>query len=172
MVGIFAASILILSPTLAAATHVTPTVLVGSMPTCMGVDSSWIELKDEGLVNGMLSDGVVSVTFTYSGSGPDSVEWTATMGSLDAVIVKAATNANLYRYDPPAEETFDTGLVPPTSQDISHVSFCYDEDVIGGTGIQIDTTSLLLTGAQMNAAWMIPVIVSAIGIGIVIARKF
>jgi len=27
-------------------------------------------------------------------------------------------------------------------------------------------------GAQMNAAWMIPVIVSAIGIGIVIARKF
>jgi len=31
---------------------------------------------------------------------------------------------------------------------------------------------LILAGAQMNAAWMIPVIVSAIGIGIVIARKF
>jgi len=30
---------------------------------------------------------------------------------------------------------------------------------------------LLLAGAQMNAAWMIPVIVLAIGIGIVIARK-
>jgi len=43
---------------------------------------------------------------------------------------------------------------------------------VGGELIPLDTTSLLVTGAQMNAAWMIPVIVSAIGIGIVIARKF
>jgi len=43
--------------------------------------------------------------------------------------------------------------------------------VIGGTMIPLDTTALLLVGAQMNAAWMIPVIVAAIGIGIVIARK-
>ncbi len=43
---------------------------------------------------------------------------------------------------------------------------------VGGELIPIDSTSLLLVGAQMNAAWMIPVIVSAIGIGIVIARKF
>ena len=47
-------------------------------------------------------------------------------------------------------------------------TFC----AVGGTFEGVDTTSLLLTGAQMNAAWMIPVIVSAIGIGIVIARKF
>jgi len=43
---------------------------------------------------------------------------------------------------------------------------------VGGELLPIDTTALLLAGAQMNAAWMIPVIVSAIGIGIVIARKF
>ena len=43
---------------------------------------------------------------------------------------------------------------------------------VGGIFEGVDTTSLLVTGAQMNAAWMIPVIVSAIGIGIVIARKF
>ena len=43
---------------------------------------------------------------------------------------------------------------------------------IGGEIIPIDSTALLLAGAQMNAAWMIPAIVSAIGIGIVIARKF
>jgi len=43
---------------------------------------------------------------------------------------------------------------------------------VGGEFIVIDSTALLVTGAQMNAAWMIPVIVSAIGIGIVIARKF
>jgi len=43
---------------------------------------------------------------------------------------------------------------------------------VGGELIPLDTSALLLAGAQMNAAWMIPVIVSAIGIGIVIARKF
>jgi len=47
-----------------------------------------------------------------------------------------------------------------------------DGEVVGGELLPIDTTTLLLAGAQMNAAWMIPVIVSAIGIGIVIARKF
>jgi len=42
---------------------------------------------------------------------------------------------------------------------------------VGGTMIPIDTTALLLAGAQMNAAWLIPVIVVAIGFAIVIARK-
>ena len=43
---------------------------------------------------------------------------------------------------------------------------------VGGEFIGIETTSVLVAGAQNTAAWMIPVIVSAIGIGIVIARKF
>ena len=43
---------------------------------------------------------------------------------------------------------------------------------VGGWFFEVDETALLVAGAQMNAAWMIPVIVSAIGIGIVIARKF
>ncbi len=43
---------------------------------------------------------------------------------------------------------------------------------VGGDMIQIQTTSVLAAGAQYTAAWMIPVIVSGIGIGIVIARKF
>jgi len=43
---------------------------------------------------------------------------------------------------------------------------------VGGDMIQMETTSVLAAGAQYTAAWMIPVIVSAIGIGIVIARKF
>jgi len=45
-------------------------------------------------------------------------------------------------------------------------------DAVGGEFIGIKTTSVLAAGAQYTAAWMIPVIVSAIGIGIVIARKF
>jgi len=43
---------------------------------------------------------------------------------------------------------------------------------VGGEFIPVDTSALLVAGAQMNAAWMIPVIVSGIGIAIVIARKF
>ena len=43
---------------------------------------------------------------------------------------------------------------------------------VGGWFFEVDKPALLVAGAQMNAAWMIPVIVSAIGIGIVIARKF
>jgi len=42
----------------------------------------------------------------------------------------------------------------------------------GGEFIGIDTTMVLAAGAQSTAAWMIPIILSAIGIGIVIARKF
>jgi len=43
--------------------------------------------------------------------------------------------------------------------------------LVGGQLLPIDTTALLLAGSQMTAAWMIPVIVAAIGIGIVLARK-
>jgi len=43
---------------------------------------------------------------------------------------------------------------------------------VGGELIPLDSTMILAAGAQYTAAWMIPVIVSGIGIGIVIARKF
>ncbi len=43
---------------------------------------------------------------------------------------------------------------------------------VGGDMIQMETTSVLAAGVQYTAAWMIPVIVSGIGIAIVIARKF
>jgi len=44
--------------------------------------------------------------------------------------------------------------------------------VVGGKLLPIDTTALLLAGAQMNAAWMIPVVLSVLGIGLfVVSRK-
>jgi len=43
---------------------------------------------------------------------------------------------------------------------------------VGGEFISLDATSVLVAGSQMTLAWMIPVIVSGIGIAIVIARKF
>ncbi|WP_170233691.1 hypothetical protein [Ornithinimicrobium humiphilum] len=68
------------------------------------------------------------MTFTSDGTW---VDWTSTVG-IDAVIVKGGPNANVYRYDPPAESFGDTGLVTPTNPNnykpygLSHVDFCYD----------------------------------------------
>ncbi len=47
-----------------------------------------------------------------------------------------------------------------------------DVQAVGGKLIPLDTTMVLVAGTHTAAAWMIPVIISAIGIGIVIARKF
>jgi len=44
--------------------------------------------------------------------------------------------------------------------------------MVGGDMNPVDTTMVLVAGTHSVAAWMIPVIVSGIGIGIVIARKF
>ncbi len=43
---------------------------------------------------------------------------------------------------------------------------------VGGDIVPLDSTMILAAGAQYTAAWMIPVIVSGIGIAVVIARKF
>jgi len=42
---------------------------------------------------------------------------------------------------------------------------------IGGTFIPIEQTSLILAGTQMTASWLVPVIVSAVGIGLVLVRR-
>ena len=44
--------------------------------------------------------------------------------------------------------------------------------MVGGEIILIDKTAVLLAGAQMTSAWLIPIIFATIGIGIVLARKF
>ena len=49
---------------------------------------------------------------------------------------------------------------------------CVVKPTVGGDLIPLDSIMILVAGTQTTAAWMIPVIVSAIGIGIVIARKF
>lgn len=57
---------------------------------------------------------------------------------------------------------FDSVLITPSIKTIL---------VVGGELFPINTTTLLVAGIQTNAAWMIPVMVSAIGFAIVIARK-
>jgi len=73
---------------------------------------------------------------------------------------------------PTTGEPFPYILPPPTLPKIDSGVVGDGRMAVGGELIPLDTTSLLLAGTYSNAAWMIPVIVSAIGIGIVIARKF
>ncbi len=55
---------------------------------------------------------------------------------------------------------------------IQQIKATIPPDVVGGHGGPIDKTALMVTGAQLNASWMIPVLVSAIGIGVfVVTRK-
>jgi len=49
---------------------------------------------------------------------------------------------------------------------------CVVSLAVGGDIIPLDSTMVLVAGAQTTVAWMIPVIVSGIGFAIVIARKF
>jgi len=71
------------------------------------------------------------------------------------------------------DSTTCPGVIDP---DVTPTIICQfvnsPKSAIGGEIIPLDTTMVLVAGSQNTAAWMIPVIVSAIGIGIVIARKF
>ncbi len=76
-------------------------------------------------------------------------------------------------------EDCQTGLdacSPTDQQCMDQWNSCLDRlmcrSAVGGDMIQMQTTSVLAAGAQYTAAWMIPVLVSAIGIAIVVARKF
>ena len=132
-VGAMLAAALLLSGGHAQATHVTPELITGTGNfTCSdleGVGQNWTELKVDPNANGTFNDGTLTVTITNT-TNDKTFDWSSTIG-VDAVFVKAgsATGHNLYRYDPPAEATGDTGLTSPgsgTTNQISHISFCYD----------------------------------------------
>lgn len=120
----------VMAPAVADAASVTP-VLVPGNPSCADVQGAetWTELKKDGPGGVVvLDDGTVKVTATISGD-EKSLSFSATAG-IDAVIVKAGTEANVYVYDP--DSTGDTDLVvPPADADISHVTFCYGPDAPG-----------------------------------------
>jgi len=80
-------------------------------------------------------------------------------------------------YNPGAAVPDEVGIssgVPVTNFAFDDWAFRTFSDVaaIGGDIVPLDTTMVLAAGAQYTAAWMIPVLVSGIGIAIVIARKF
>jgi len=80
--------------------------------------------------------------------------------------------------------TFDTLTSTDLGQSFDKVDIIFDGsgavdnitfeecDVIGGHGKTMDKTALLVSGAQLTTSWMIPLLVSSIGIGVfVVTRK-
>ncbi len=120
-----------LGRTTAAAASVTPVYVAGN-PTCADLGYTYgLKFDYPSKSPGTYPLGTGTVTWTLTNN--KVVDWTSTFG-VDAVIVKGGPNANVYKYDPPAESFGDSGLVSPINvggnlPDLSHVDFCYDYEV-------------------------------------------
>lgn len=137
---IIGASVLFGVLTTAFAAKVDPEFVEGaSNKTCSEFardGQTWTELKVDPPANGTKSDGTLTVTITNL-TNTKTFDWSSNIG-VDAVYVKAGSaGSNLYRYDDPTsesdpgEQTSDTGLTSPgegTTNQISHISFCYDAE--------------------------------------------
>jgi len=60
--------------------------------------------------------------------------------------------------------------IDPSSRGISDLTFVPDIPV-GGFNVPIDTTALLLAGAQSISMWMIPVVVAGVAIGVFVIKR-
>jgi len=75
-------------------------------------------------------------------------------------------------------DQFSGATGPPTPEHLTQLDkICADAEklpIIAGTFIPIESVAILLAGAQMSAAWILPalVAVTGIGYGIEIARKY
>ncbi|MGH7884708.1 MAG: hypothetical protein ACRENO_03320 [Thermodesulfobacteriota bacterium] len=124
------------------------TVLESSFPTSS--DSKWIGLKNTISVS---SSGGQDVDLVFTGNFP---------GATEAEILQEIEGKLLS-----AGKVNDQGT--DFVADHFHV-FTVIQEIIGGKMIPIDTTSLLLVGAQ-NITWLIPLMLSAAGIGLVLVRR-
>jgi hypothetical protein len=109
------------------ATHVDPTVIDGNA-SCGQINVAYDhEFKIDATPETKTysdpnSDFEVDITVN---AGATLMDFSANL-SVDAVFVKGGTGGgNLYVYDPATTE--DTGLMTPTGQQISHVSFCFND---------------------------------------------
>jgi len=105
-------------------------------------------------------------------------------GNLKATKAWDTQLSNLGTTGDRSANTFDTLTAAGLGSEFDKVEIIFDGsgavdnitfqecDVIGGHGKVMDKTSLLVSGAQLTSSWMIPLLVSSIGIGVfVVTRK-
>jgi len=128
-----------------------------------GVIDAWIDFNSNGVFDLPTEKLVFSPSAAVSG-GTNSktfpVPAGASLGISDSRWRVSTTGAPL-----------PTGYVPDGEVE-DHRFTISTGPPIGGELVPIDTTALLLIGAQSTASWMIPVVVAGIGIGLVVLRKF
>lgn len=118
----------------AASSGVTPILDTRTNPTCSdlanlyGSGATWFELKLDRLPNVTDGEADSAMSITITNGGPNSFNWSATRG-VDAVLVKAGKGPhNVYLYSP--EAAADTDLVTTDKFEISHITFCYDVELL------------------------------------------
>jgi len=112
-------------------------------------------------------DNVEVDSFAFGGCDPLPVQRSQLSAQINSV------SAGSHEVKIQMTRTFATlgnNLTPMQYVDNVQVLVDIDNEIVGGEFLPIDSTALLVAGTQ-STAWMIPVIVSAIGIGIVLARK-
>jgi hypothetical protein len=109
------------------ATHVTPTVIDGNA-SCGQLNVAYDhefkidETPETKTYSDPNSDFEVDITVN---DGATEMSFSSNL-PVDAVFVKGGNEGgNLYVYNPPVTE--DSGLTTPTNQQISHVSFCFND---------------------------------------------
>ena len=130
-VALLAAPAVLAAPGGPSGDGVQPVETLGN-PDCvsvLGVGAK--ELKDDSPSDGNQTDGTLSVSVDVRNTADGQVfDFTGATRAINAVIVKAGDNANVYTY--PFGDTADTGLHGPVNtsngrfHDLSHISFCYD----------------------------------------------
>ena len=128
--AVFAAALV--ASSIAGAAKVTPVLLPGATnqgKTCAenaGQGQTWVELKVDPNADGVYSDGTLQVTISNT-QNDKTFDWSANIG-VDAVIVKGGSDGTyLYRYDPPSEETSDTGHTTHVDTANCHISDCSED---------------------------------------------
>jgi hypothetical protein len=150
------------------AAHVTPEFIdVTSNQTCDDLfpTAGYAELKIDPPANGVKSDGTLKVEILNL-TDTKTFDW-RTLGvatdtfpgiSIDAVYVKAGSAGSyLYVYAP--EEVQDTGLTSPgggTTNQISHITFCYDVEPPTPTRTPTPSSTVTATSTSTGTATNTP----------------
>ncbi len=126
----------------------------GSLQTVRQYDSTGTLLNDDFLSNGFPPGVEAPVSIAFDSAG------------------------NLYVADllGPVRQYDDAGTLlnadfAPDLSSPQGIAFDFSQTVVGGELLPIETTALLLAGAYTTASWMIPVLVSAIGFGILFTLR-
>ena len=101
-------------------------------PRCTDFNPAWVELKVDDPAVGAYTDGSLNVWITRL-QGGSVIDWHSDL-PVKAVLLKSGVQGHsLYDYvqpGGPGKQTADDGLATPTGQAISHVSFCYNYQLV------------------------------------------